>query len=198
MSQVKLDQIITPGKTSSEPKAEETTALVTVDTANLNAESLEILNEIIAVESTNIDKTKDLTYLFNQNQNKKTMVRLDSLSNLQDKLVGLLSKRVIDRPDEMSNQEVMQALKIVQDIMDRSTKNVMGVDNQAPLIQINQQDNSVNMGGKGLNAAPRESRDRVKNAVMSLLSSINDAAQPSDVVDATTPVEELQDGEEDD
>jgi hypothetical protein len=74
----------------------------------------------------------------------------------------------------------------------------MGVDNQAPLIQINQQDNSVNMGGKGLNAAPRESRDRVKNAVMSLLSSINDAAQPNDVVDATTPVEELQDGEEDD
>lgn len=198
MSQVKLDQIITPGKTSSEEKAEETTALVTVDTANLNAESLEILNEIIAVESTNIDKTKDLTYLFNQNQNKKTMVRLDSLSNLQDKLVGLLSKRVIDRPDEMSNQEVMQALKIVQDIMDRSTKNIMGVDNQAPLIQINQQDNSVNMGGKGLNAAPRESRDRVKNAVMSLLSSINDAAQPNDVVDATTPVEELQDGEEDD
>lgn len=198
MSQVKLDQIITPGKTSSEEKAEETTALVTVDTANLNAESLEILNEIIAVESTNIDKTKDLTYLFNQNQNKKTMVRLDSLSNLQDKLVGLLSKRVIDRPDEMSNQEVMQALKIVQDIMDRSTKNIMGVDNQAPLIQINQQDNSVNMGGKGLNAAPRESRDRVKNAVMSLLSSINDAAQPNDVVDATTPAEELQDGEEDD
>jgi len=197
MAQVKLEQIISPDKASPN-KAEETTALVTVDTANLNAESLEILNEIIAVESGNIDKTKDLTYLFNQNQNKKTMVRLDSLNNLQDKLVGLLSKRVTDRPDEMSNQEVMQALKIVQDIMDRSTKNIMGTENQAPLIQINQQDNSVNMGGKGLNAAPRESRDRVKNAVMSLLNSINDAAQPADVIDTTASTEELQDGEEDD
>ena len=199
MSQVKLDQIITPGKTSSEPKAEETTALVTVDTANLNAESLAILNEIIAVELNNLDKTKDLTYLFNQNQNKKTMVRLDSLSNLQDKLVGLLSKRVIDRPDEMSNQEVMQALKIVQDIMDRSTKNIMGVDNQAPLIQINQQDNSVNMG-EGINGASRESKNRVRNAVMSLLSSINEATTENEVVDVTenNEVEELQNGEEDD
>lgn len=201
MSQVKLEQVIAPNKTSSEIKAEESTALVTVDTANLNAESLEILNQIIAVESNNIDKTKDLTYLFNQNQNKKTMVRLDSLSNLQDKLVGLLSKRVVDRPDEMSNQEVMQALKIVQDIMDRSTKNIMGVDAQAPLIQINQQDNSVNMGNGGLSSAPRESRDRVKNAVMSLLSSINDAtaAQPQDVVEASeSEVVELQGDTEDD
>lgn len=199
MSQVKLDQVIAPGKTSSEEKTEETTALVTVDTANLNAESLAILNEIIAVENSNIDKTKDLTYLFNANQNKKTMVRLDSLSNLQDKLVGLLSKRVTDRPDEMSNQEVMQALKIVQDIMDRSTKNIMGTDNQAPLIQINQQDNSVNMG-EGINSASRESKNRVRNAVMSLLSSINDAtATPQEPIDATdAEVVELQDEVEDD
>lgn len=199
MSQVKLDQVIAPGKTSSEEKTEETTALVTVDTANLNAESLAILNEIIAVENSNVDKTKDLTYLFNANQNKKTMVRLDSLSNLQDKLVGLLSKRVIDRPDEMSNQEVMQALKIVQDIMDRSTKNIMGTDNQAPLIQINQQDNSVNMG-EGINSASRESKNRVRNAVMSLLSSINDAtATPQEPIDATdAEVVELQDEVKDD
>ena len=201
MSQVKLDQIIAPDKTSSEQKAEESTALVTVDTSNLNAESLAILNEIIAVETTNTSKTKDLTYLFNQNQNKKTMVRLDSLNSLQDQLVGLLSKRVTERPDEISNQEVMQALKIVQDIMDRSTKNIMGANEQAPLIQINQQDNSVNMGTStaGLN---RESRDKVKNAVMSLLSNITDATtRPTeDIVDITPDeeVEELQDDEEDD
>lgn len=199
MSQVKLEQVITPDKTSSEPKAEETTALITVDTTNLNAESLAILNEIIAVETTNTTKTKDLTYLFNQNQNKKTMVRLDSLSSLQDQLVGLLSKRVTERPDEISNQEVMQALKIVQDIMDRSTKNITGANEPAPLIQINSQDNSVNMG-EGINGASRESKNRVRNAVMSLLSSINDAtAEQGEVIDATeNNVEELQDGEEDD
>ena len=197
MSQVKLDQIITPGKTSSEPKAEETTALVSVDTTNLNSESLEILNQIIAVETANTSKTKDLTYLFNQNQNKKTMVRLDSLSLLQDKLVGLLSKRVTERPDEMSNQEVMQALKVVQDIMDRSTKNITGANEQAPLIQINQQDNSVNMGDGSANLT-RESKNKVKNAVMSLLSSINESTTNTEVIDAEpAEVVELQDEEDD-
>ena len=199
MSQVKLDQVTESANCSTERKSEETTALAVVDTTSLNAESLDILNQIIAVETTNVEKTKDLTYLFNANQNKKTMVRIDKLNGLQDKLVGLLEKRVTERPDEISNQEVMQAVKIVQDIMDRSTKNITGTEEQVPLIQINQQDNSVNMGS-GINAAPRESRDRVKNAVMSLLSSINGAATPpQEVIDATNQrVTDLQDGVDDD
>jgi len=199
MNQVKSDQATESANCSTEKKPEETTALAVVDTTSLNAESLDILNQIIAVETTNVEKTKDLTYLFNANQNKKTMVRIDKLNGLQDKLVGLLEKRVTERPDEISNQEVMQAVKIVQDIIDRSTKNITGTEEQVPLIQINQQDNSVNMGS-GINAAPRESRDRVKNAVMSLLSSINGAATPpQEVIDATNQhVTDLQDEAEDD
>ena len=170
MNQVKLEQVIDPNKASPE-KGEKTTAtLVAVDTSDLNAESLNILNQIIAAED--IDKTKDLTYLFNVNQNKKTMVRIDSLSNLQDKLVGLLSNRVTERPDEMSNQEVMQALKVVQDIIERGTKQITG-QNEQPLIQINQQTNSVNVGDEaaGLN---RDSRDKVRRAIMSILDNVKD------------------------
>ena len=171
MSQVKLDQAMDPSKASPENGEKTTAALVAVDTSNLNAESLDILNQIIAAED--IDKTKDLTYLFNINQNKKTMVRIDSLSNLQDKLVGLLSSRVTERPDEMSNQEVMQALKVVQDIIERGTKQITG-QNEQPLIQINQQTNSVNVGDEaaGLN---RDSRDKVKRAIMSILDNVKDA-----------------------
>jgi hypothetical protein len=199
MDQVKSDQVTEPANCSTERKPEETTALAVVDTTSLNAESLDILNQIIAVETTNVEKTKDLTYLFNANQNKKTMVRIDKLNGLQDKLVGLLEKRVTERPDEISNQEVMQAVKIVQDIMDRSTKNISGTEEQVPLIQINQQDNSVNMGS-GINAAPRESRDRVKNAVMSILSGINGVTvPPQEVIDATNQhVADLQDEVDDD
>ena len=170
MSQVKSDQVMDPSKASPENGEKTTAALVAVDTSNLNAESLDILNQIIAAED--IDKTKDLTYLFNINQNKKTMVRIDSLSNLQDKLVGLLSSRVTERPDEMSNQEVMQALKVVQDIIERGTKQITG-QNEQPLIQINQQTNSVNVGDEaaGLN---RDSRDKVKRAIMSILDNVKD------------------------
>ena len=77
---------------NKEVASSETTALVEINTADLNKESLEIINQIIAAEDA--EKTKDLTYLFNVNQNKKTMVRLDNLSQLQDKLVGLLANRV--------------------------------------------------------------------------------------------------------
>ena len=193
MNQVKLEQVIDPNKASPE-KGEKTTAtLVAVDTSDLNAESLNILNQIIAAED--IDKTKDLTYLFNVNQNKKTMVRIDSLSNLQDKLVGLLSSRVTERPDEMSNQEVMQALKVVQDIIERGTKQITG-QNEQPLIQINQQTNSVNVGDEaaGLN---RDSRDKVRRAIMSILDNVKDNTNTdTEIIEADAAV--VNGGEEDD
>ena len=183
MNQVKLEQAIDPNKASPEKGEKATTELVAVDISDLNAESLNILNQIIAAED--IDKTKDLTYLFNVNQNKKTMVRIDSLSNLQDKLVGLLSSRVTERPDEMSNQEVMQALKVVQDIIERGTKQITG-QNEQPLIQINQQTNSVNVGDEaaGLN---RDSRDTVRRAIMSILDNVKDTANTdTEIIEADT------------
>ena len=185
MNQVKLEQVIDPNKASPEKGEKTTAALVAVDTSDLNAESLNILNQIIAAED--IDKTKDLTYLFNINQNKKTMVRIDSLSNLQDKLVGLLSNRVTERPDEMSNQEVMQALKVVQDIIERGTKQITG-QNEQPLIQINQQTNSVNVGDEaaGLN---RDSRDKVKRAIMSILDNVKDVTDTNaEIIEADATV----------
>ena len=193
MNQVKLEQVIDPSKASPEKGEKTNTALVAVDTSDLNAESLNILNQIIAAED--IDKTKDLTYLFNINQNKKTMVRIDSLSNLQDKLVGLLSNRVTERPDEMSNQEVMQALKVVQDIIERGTKQITG-QNEQPLIQINQQTNSVNVGDEaaGLN---RDSRDKVKRAIMSILDNVKGATNTdAEIIEADATV--INGDEEDD
>ena len=192
MNQVKLEQVIDPNKASPEKGEKATTELVAVDTSDLNAESLNILNQIIAAED--IDKTKDLTYLFNINQNKKTMVRIDSLSNLQDKLVGLLSNRVTERPDEMSNQEVMQALKVVQDIIERGTKQITG-QNEQPLIQINQQTNSVNVGDEaaGLN---RDSRDKVRRAIMSILDNVKDTTNTdTEIIEADATL--VNRGEED-
>ena len=192
MNQVKLEQAIDPNKASPEKGEKTNAALVAVDTSDLNAESLDILNQIIAAED--IDKTKDLTYLFNINQNKKTMVRIDSLSNLQDKLVGLLSNRVTERPDEMSNQEVMQALKVVQDIIERGTKQITG-QNEQPLIQINQQTNSVNVGDEaaGLN---RDSRDKVRRAIMSILDNVKDTANTdTEIIEADATL--VNGGEED-
>ena len=140
------------------------------DTVNLNQESLELLGQIITENDE--AKTKDLTYLFNVNQNKKTMVRIDKLSGLQDGLVDQFVKRIRERPDEISNKELMDGLRIVQDIIDRGQRQISEIDQPQPLIQINQQNNSVNMG-EGTTELNRESRERVKKAVLGLLQGLS-------------------------
>ena len=159
-------------------KSSESGALTLVNADDLNQESLMLINQIIAEKD--LEKTKDLTHLFNINQNKKTMIRIDKLSGLQDDLVDQFVRRIAERPDEISNKELMDGIKIVQDIIERGQKQVEGVQ-QTPLIQFNQQNNSVNIGD-GAPQLSKESRDRVKNAVLSLLSGLNKPA----------PVEEVQ------
>lgn len=149
-------------------QTEPSTALTTLNTQDLNQESLALINQIIA--ESDIEKSKDLTHLFNINQNKKTMVRIDKLSGLQDHLVDQFAKRIAERPDEISNKELMDGIRIVQDIIERGQKQVEGVA-QTPLIQFNQQNNSVSLGD-GSPQLSKESRDRVKTAVLGLLSGL--------------------------
>ena len=144
----------------------------------LSQESKEILNQIIKEQDT--AKVKDLTYLFNINQNKKTMARINKLNDLYDLVTEQAMVRFTKRPDELTNQEILQALKIVQDITERSQKQVVGVD--TPLIQINQQTNEVNMGDN----LSKESKEKVKSAVMSILEGIY---EPSNENNPTTTEE---------
>lgn len=169
-------------------------ALATWGAPELNLEAKELLTQIIA--ETDLDKTKDLTYLFNVNQNKKTLVRIDKLSGLQDNLVNQFVKRINERPDEISNKELMDGLKIVQDIIERGQRQVSETE-PAPLIQVNQQTNSVNIGNKaeGLN---REARERVKNAVLGLLSGLTGSkSQEPIVLNSEEVIEDLEETDED-
>ena len=131
----------------------------------LDAESKDLLNKLIV--ETDIEKTKDLTHLFNVNQNKKTMVRVDKLSQLMDTLTDQAIKRYQERPDEISNQELFLGLKTIQDIIEKSRRQVMGAD-EKPLIQINQQNNDFS----GTQPQTKESRERVMAAVNNILQGI--------------------------
>ena len=168
------DEVIkTTNGANEETTSSNSTALTTINAEDLNKESFDLINQIIA--ESDIEKTKDLTYLFNINQNKKTMIRVDKLSGLQDNLVDQLVRRISERPDEISNKELMDGLKIVQDIIERGQKQVAGVT-ETPLIQINQQNNEVNIGDQAAAGLTRESRDKVKNAVNALLASLSPKA----------------------
>lgn len=157
---------------------EEETSLVTCK-PSLNDESLALIEKIIA--ESDEQKTRDLTYLFNANQNKKTMVRVNKLSDLLDTITDQALTRFTSRPDEISNKELFDGLKIVQDLIERGQKQVSGV-NETPLITVNQQNNEVNIGGAG-SGLSRDSRERVKSAVLGLLDSLT-AKQTEVVADA--------------
>lgn len=184
-----MDEEVIKIHTSDEDESTQpsSTALTIVNADELNQESLALINQIIA--ESDVEKTKDLTHLFNINQNKKTMIRIDKLSGLQDHLVEQFARRIAERPDEISNKELMDGIRIVQDIIERGQKQVEGVA-QTPLIQFNQQNNSVNLGDS-TTQLNKESRDRVKNAVLSLLSGLS-TPLPNETVDTSIEISESE------
>ena len=144
------------------------TGLSVVNSKSLNQESKELLDQIIT--ETDEQKVRDLMHLFNANQNKKTMARVNKLSDLLDTITDQALTRFTARPDEISNKELFDGLKVVQDLIERGQKQVSGAGD-TPLIQINQQNNEVNVGNTA-NTLNRDSRERVKAAVEGLLASL--------------------------
>ncbi len=157
---------------------------------SLSEESLTLIQQIIS--ETDEQKSKDLTQLFNNNQNKKTLVRVNKLNDLLDTITDQALARFTARPDEISNKELFDGLKIVQDLIERGQKQVSGAG-EVPLIQVNQQTNEVNIGNNS-GSLNRDSRERVKAAVLSLLDSIANKPieqEPEDIiVDIQDSVEE--------
>lgn len=155
---------------------------------NLNDESKALIDKIISEQDE--QKVRDLTQLFNVNQNKKTMARVNKLSDLLDTITDQALARFTSRPDEISNKELFDGLKVVQDLIERGQKQVSGAG-ETPLIQLNHQTNEVNINGTA-STLSRDSRERVKTAVLGLLSSLNTAAtQNVDETDIVT-IDELE------
>lgn len=176
---------------------EPSTELAQINTADLSKESMVILNQIIAEQDP--VKTKDLTYLFNQNQNKKTMARMNKLNDLVDTLVDKFIDRANNRPDEMTTTEIINGMKTASDLIDKGQKSINNEPESAPLIQINSQDNSVNVGASNdpANKLSRESKDKVKNAVLDLLNSISATNKPeeADIIDLTVEKKETEEND---
>ena len=181
------------------PESKESgTELVQADTANLAKESIVILNQIIAEQDP--AKTKDLTYLFNQNQNKKTMARMNKLNDLVDTLVDKFIDRANNRPDEMTTTEIINGMKTASDLIDKGQKSINSEPEFAPLIQINSQDNSVNVAGSDDAASKlsKESKDRVTNVIRGLLSRLAANNAPDSANANIIDLAENEEGTEDD
>ena len=160
-----------------------------LSSTNLSVEAQKLIGELTSEKDK--QKMQMIEQQFNEIQRKKQLARVSKLSDVQDMLTDQFYKRISQRPDEISNKEMLDGMKVIQDLMEKSQKHADVVEEVPQLIQINQTEVNV---GNNLN---RDSRERVKNAVLGLLSSINTAQQApteSSVIEADFIVEEDNNG----
>ena len=153
--------------------------------ANLSLEAQKVIGELTSEKDK--QKMQALEQQFNEIQRKKQLARISKLSEVQDMLTDQFYQRISQRPDEISNKEMLDGMKVVQDLMEKNQKHTESAEEIPQLIQINQTE--VNVG----NTLNRDSRERVKNAVLGLLDSINKTQQvpeESNIIEANFAEEE--------
>ena len=132
---------------------------------NLSLDAKKLIGELTSEKDK--QKMQALEQQFNDIQHKKQLARISKLSDVQDMLTNQFYQRVSQRPDEISNKEMLDGMKVVQDLIEKNQKRSEVAEEIPQLIQINQTEVNV---GNNLN---RDSRERVKNAVLGILDSIN-------------------------
>lgn len=129
---------------------------------NIDDSTKEVVTDI--VNTNNPDEFKDLLSLFNLNQSKKNALRIVKLTELLEKIEDTAIERFDKKPDQMSNQELLEYLKTIENSIDRSQKYVNEVETK-PMIQLNQQNININTE----DSLSRESKEKVLETIKAIL-----------------------------
>ena len=139
--------------------------LIPVNSTNLNKDLLKQESTALLAkltQETNIEKTQDLTYLFNINHSKKAMLRQETLDDTMDYVVSEINNRVKNNPDEFDTETLLKTATTVQTIMEKNAMQTT-VQEDRPLIQLNRTDVNINASAetgdpilKGLSASERK------------------------------------------
>ena len=113
---------------------------------------------------TDPQRVQNIVDIFNTNIQKQSVIRAGKFSDLQDKLLTQLERRLEQTPDNLTIQDINSTLKVLSDA--QAKQSTVTVDS-VPQIQINQQ---INVGTQELD---RESRERVLAAVAQIMKGNN-------------------------
>lgn len=111
------------------------------------------------------DKLKDLTYLFNNLQTKKNIIRANRINSLMDNIVAQMEERIEQTPDNFSNEDLVKWLKTSAEILQKK-ENYKVED--TPLISLNQ----VNINVE--DSLDRDSKTKIMEAVNNFLNKVNE------------------------
>lgn len=130
------------------------------------------------LEASTRDELKRQFELFNITQGKKNALRIIKLNDLLDKVEDQAIVRFTQRPDQVSNKELLDYMQVVSAQIERSQKYI-DILEEKPMVQVNKQKNELNINiGPQLN---RESKERVIDAIGALLKQINNKNLPERV-----------------
>lgn len=158
----------------------ENSDIVLFNKDNLDKMSEDLVSKI--VEEQDSDKLKDLVNLFNVNQSKKNIVRAEVFSRLLDKISLQMVERFDKKPGEFSNKDLLEYLTAVRTAIDKT--DILPENMNIPIIQNNTQVN-VNIDNNELN---RESKERIANAVTSILARLK---ANNDIIDISDDIKEV-------
>ena len=123
--------------------------------------------------SMNQEELSEIINIFNVNLQKKEIIRADIFSDLQNKIVDQISKRIDANADTFSNKDLLDYLNSIQNILNNQ-KNTSNVN--SPTIAIQQ---NIMVGNQ--DELSKESRDKIKDVIQNILK--NQAIQNDNIID---------------
>lgn len=161
-------------ETVKENISEETSLEVAIDkslsTLPLETNEKKIIDAII--EAPTKEDLQRQFELFNNNQVKKNALRIIKLNNLLSKVEDQAIERFENRPDQVSNKELLDYISVVSNQIERAQNfNRETLTTDIGNIKINNQKNEIN-----INVAPtldREGKEHVMDAISALLKQLD-------------------------
>lgn len=145
------------------------------------------------MEESDASKYKDLVELFNWNLSKKQLNRVAKLDELFDDITDQMVARFRHKPDQFSNDDLLNYMKTVQGAIDNTTKKLNDAVETPKIIQ--QTNTQINVS---LNEASfdRDARERILAAVRATLAAASTPPDPEPIPEYEDKTEgEISNGE---
>ena len=134
---------------------------------NLDDSITEIVEKIVGEKDK--DNLHDLTELFNQNQVKKNIIRTQQINSLMDLVTKEAYNRLSNSPHAFDNRELVEYMKALQQSLDRTQDSINKVP-ETPMIQINQQNNTIALGENREPILNSDSRGRIVDIIQAIIN----------------------------
>lgn len=146
----------------------------------VNTSSIDINDNVLTeqlISSTNPEDIQNIINLFNISFQKKNTLRVQKLNQLQDKISDQIDERLTKKAGEFSNKDLLDYFKVFQDSINKNTLNLANQDNILPVQIIQNQTNII----EEKNNLSRESKDKIRDAVKSILNKLN-SSEDDDII----------------